>query len=342
MSTGIKGKKPPFKVEYKSLCKSVERIDVVKEMYKSDYSNTSYRKFGKCRQSYYVSQCGKCGKIDLSGSRCESKICPECGQKKMNKLIAQNIDFLNLLPTNPRGKKRATLLTLTIKNVPDSEYGRDSYNKLADCWREFKEHPQIKPKLRGGLYAIETKRPPEDYVYRSGVKVAPGRSWNLHIHALVDADYLHWRVVRGIWKKITGHSHNVDLRAVRASVPALCECLKYAVKPPNLGDAKSYLRYLRVTKNLRLYNTFGTFHGHFQLSKKIHDKYQKKCPVCKTRMRYCFEIGLKESLRYQQLLKGGPPLDRFGRSYDMGFPETFGRLINHEPFLGKTKTGGVA
>ncbi len=300
------------------------------------------QKMAKCRQSSYAHQCGNCGELEFSGSRCECKICPECAEKRLDRLIAKNIEFLERLPTNPRGKRRTTLLTLTIKNVPDSEYGKHSYTMLSDYWREFIKHPKIKNKIRGGLYCIETKRPLEDYKYKGKFKVAPGRSWNLHIHALIDSDYLHWQVVRGIWKGITGGSHQVDLRAVRASITALYECLKYTGKPPNLGDVKSYVRYVDTTKNLRLFNTFGTFRGHFLVSKNIHGKYHKKCPRCNSPMWYLFEIGLKETLRYQQLLKGGPPKDAFGRSYDMGFPETFNRLKRFDPFLRREQAGEEA
>ncbi len=111
---------------------------------------------------------------------------------------------------------------------------------------------------------------------------------------------------------------------MKASIPALYECLKYSVKPPNLGDAKSYARFLHETKNLRLFNTFGTFRGHFKLT----EKGIKKCSICKTPLIYLFQISKEESLRYRQLLKG-PPLDIYGYFHNVGIPETLA-LLRHK------------
>jgi len=320
---GVEGVKAEdrWEVRYESLF-GVEREEIVRELNRSGDYDTAQRLAG-CRKSYHVHQCGACGKIEVSGSRCNSRICPECGKKRLDKLIAQNVDFLSCLPSNPRGKKRANLLTLTLKNVLDRDYGRAHYERLAQWFREFLKHPRIRGHIRGGLYAIETKRPRVGYFYfnqdGSSHELDPNRDWNLHIHSLVDSDYIPVRVISRIWRKITGDSYIVDVRAIRASVPALYECLKYAVKPPNLGDAESYVRFLRVTKSLRLFNTFGTFRGHLKLGKKG----KRKCPACGFPMSYQFDVDSKEALRYKQYLENGPPIDIFGRKIgEMDFPHT--------------------
>ncbi len=100
--------------------------------------------------------------------------------------------------------------------------------------------------------------------------------------------------------------------------------MKYSVKPPNLGDAKSYARFLHETKSLRLFNTFGTFRGHF----KLGEKGIKKCSVCKTPLSYLFQISSEEALRYRQLLLG-PPLDIYGNFFNTGLPETLA-LLRHK------------
>lgn len=329
-----------WEVRYKPIYKFT-REEIGKALLKNGDTRTALR-FMSCRRQYHVHQCGKCEHIEISGSRCENRLCPECGEKKKGRLIAQNIEFLDRLPSNPRGQKKTMLLTLTVRNVPDSEYSRKHYVALTNHLREFLNHPRIKGRIRGGIYSIETKRPPKGYVYyRKGIpqkQVAPGRTWNLHVHALVDADYIPWQVARGVWKGVTAGglfdgSFDVDLRAVFNTVPALVEVIKYVCKAPNLGDADSYARYLDVTKGLRQYNTFGTFRGHF----KKGEKPKKKCPRCKNNMRYFFDIGPHEALRYRQYLMGGPPVDAFGYRNVVGLPESINRLLSAGPFFNATK-----
>ncbi|MEE8168838.1 MAG: protein rep [Candidatus Hydrothermarchaeales archaeon] len=314
--------------DQRKLVFGVSREEIARELENSGQFSHASRLLG-CGSRYHLCQCEGCDEIVLSGSRCESRVCFECGEKKLIRLIAKEKDFLKGLPTDPRGKHRATILTLTLKNVPDKNYGKHVYKEFLQFIRRFFTHPEIKGRIRGGIRSIETKRPKEGYVYHkkdgSTYVVPPGRGWNIHMHSLIDADYIPIRKISRVWREISG-SYIVDARAVKAGIPALIEILKYTIKPPNLGDAKSYARYLSVTKGLRLFNTFGNWReDHFG----VFVRGDKRCSVCRSRMAYLFSVPAKEGLRWREYLKG-PPKDIFGGYiHFLGPPHTLQLVKDH-------------
>ena len=308
----------------------VSREDIVKELGRSGMHREANR-LSSCGSKYFVHQCENCDTVDISGSRCDFRICPECGEKRIMKLIAQESEFLRNLPTNPRGQSRASHLILTLKNVEDKDYRRYVYPKFREYIRRFFDHPEIRPHIRGGIRSIETKHLIKGKVYhrRDGRAFVGDGSWNLHMHALVDMDFIHKFKVSRIWKEVTGDSYIVEVKAKRNGIAALVEVIKYVLKPPNLGDAKSYARYLKVTKGLRLLSTFGTWRKEGRM--KISAKGTKRCPTCKSQMAYLFRITPKEALRWREYLKGPPAPDLKGYYPAMGLPRTLNAVLGH-PF----------
>lgn len=323
-----------FEDKRKELCEGVSRSDVVKELRNMGTVDSAKagQRFEDCGSKYYLHQCDDptCRSVDISGSRCNSRICPECGKKRMGKIVMQNLDKLKSLEKNPHAKVRPAHLVLTFKNVSAEKFNTREYHVwMRKCVQKFLNRKWIKARIKGGIYSIECKRPVEGYKTkkpgRETYEIAPGRLYNTHVHMLIEAEYIpnkagRSRILSKIWHDITGDSYITYIKQKKNARGALVECLKYVLAPGNLGDARSYANYVMVTKDLKAYNTFGTFKGHFQLTKKDPD-FIKKCRFCETSMNYLASIDKTEALRYYHLVKG-PPKDKFGRFTDLGYPKS--------------------
>jgi hypothetical protein len=66
---------------------------------------------------------------------------------------------------------------------------------------------RLGPRVRGGFYAIEP--------------IHKGRGWHVHIHAILDADYLPQAELSRLWHEITGDAYIVDIRRVFSPQGAL-------------------------------------------------------------------------------------------------------------------------
>lgn len=341
-----------FEVKHKELCKGVSRYDVVKELNKipGAYPKQQAQRIASCGEKYYLHQCTKCDTPHVSGHRCESKICPECGAKRIFKLIELNKDKLDSLDKNPHAKLRPIHLVLTFRNVPVEVWRTKKYqDHIYSSSQKFFRNKYVRKFIKGAIVSLEQKRPPAGYVSdrpgRDIYPVSPERLVNCHVHAFCEAKYIPHkagksRIFQRIWKRITGDSYIVFIKQSRNLYSSLHEVVKYVLSPGNLGDAKTYAEYVRLTQSRKSYSTYGTFRGSFKLSEKLPEHIYKKCEFCEAPLRYVGKIGKTEALRYWHLANG-PPIDAFGHFTDLGFPRTLSTLKNTNPFpMEKIKVGG--
>lgn len=136
-------------------------------------------------------------------------------------------------------------LNLTIKSKPLSR------QLLKDLRRFFTKlcHRKIwKAKVKGGFYVIELGS-----LKDTGL-------WNIHIHAVMDADYIDQAWISKTWLEITGDSMVVDIRAVRSYFYATWYLSKYVAKPITKDGDVPIAERDRVNaalKGTRLIQRFG-------------------------------------------------------------------------------------
>jgi hypothetical protein len=140
-------------------------------------------------------------------------------------------------------------MTLTIlstgKTLVQAE--DDAHNGF----RELRRSEVWKSRVVGGLWTMEIK---------PGEKES---TWNVHLHLLVDGEYFPQDLLSDAWKKATGDSYIVDVRAVNSRSAAIHYITKYIAKP---GDFTKFsdeeiIDFAASVKGRRLFGTFGKLHA---------------------------------------------------------------------------------
>jgi hypothetical protein len=139
--------------------------------------------------------------------------------------------------------KRPKLLTLTLRNVPTLT--RKYIRGLRKSFTKLMHRKWYKERVRGGLQTIEI--------------VNKGNGWHVHMHVLLDAEYLPQKKIAKDWLEITGDSFMVDIREAGTVKEGLKYCLKYLSKAPVLSGHEE--EYREAVKGLRLVQPFGSLYG---------------------------------------------------------------------------------
>lgn len=113
-------------------------------------------------------------------------------------------------------------LTLTLAEGEGSLSSR--IKRLFECFNQFKRHPKISRLIKGGARCLEVTR---------GAK---GKHWHVHLHCLVEGEYLPQPVVKKAWHEVTGDSFIVDVRAVHDRKIAAKYMAAYVAKPTRMME----------------------------------------------------------------------------------------------------------
>jgi hypothetical protein len=136
-------------------------------------------------------------------------------------------------------------LTLTIKNTPTVQGG---LVLIKSAWKSLRRSVLFRS-VRSGLWSIEVTN--------------QGRGWHVHLHALMDCDYLPQEKIEKAWSKRIGQLKSiVDIRA-KSGDAATREALKYSCKPDQLAKwpISTLLEYVDQTEGLRLFGVWGDLHA---------------------------------------------------------------------------------
>jgi DNA-directed RNA polymerase subunit RPC12/RpoP len=180
--------------------------------------------------------CAKCGHKHVVKLRCGDRTCAVCREKDFWRMFKGYLESVEAI-------KRPKLLTLTLRNVP--ELKREHIRGLRKSFTKLMHRKWYKDRVRGGLQTIEI--------------VNKGNGWHVHMHVLLDAEYLPQRKIAKDWQEITGDSFMVDIREAGTVKEGLKYCLKYLSKAPVLSGHEE--EYREAVKGLRLVQPFGTLYG---------------------------------------------------------------------------------
>jgi len=97
----------------------------------------------------------------------------------------------------------------------------------------------------------------------------------IHVHMVVDANFIPVKLLSKHWKEITKYSFVIDIRAIWYRRGALSYVLKYLCKTPVM-DAWQEDVYLEATNNLKIIQSFGSMYN-----AKIQ-RTEYRCPFCKS------------------------------------------------------------
>lgn len=237
--------------------------------------NNELSRFGLSREIYLIDNCGKTTREAVCLEGCEEskgltyavrcnmyRLCPVCSDVYRAKLRANLLSSLMKAPLarayNHRGLRHIVLGFKVYSTLREAlEFGFDSVHVAMS---KFVRLNYVKKRIFGGIYSIE-------------FKVRADGSCYVHVHLLVDSNYLSLRDYRGksvvdgrrlssfskAWFTATdGVAYVPRIVRVYSAKEALDYVLKYVTKQPLFNIYQKVLFY-RVLFRRRVFGRIGSF-----------------------------------------------------------------------------------
>lgn len=240
---------------------SADRIEIGDILISEGFSSMGGR-FITCREpeSQILFICGSCGNVEIKPSSCNVRFCPRCNSRKYRLLTVKFGSGISRM-------SMPSFLSLGYPNV--KKLDRDALNYATQCFSKLRRSPCFAA-VKGGFYDIDVTMNPSSLTF------------NVHIHAVIDAPYLDRDAIYARWLKITsdlgGSTRNVYIERAYAFVDGkkvtwhprrklhikqkiLAACsgymIRHATKAPVLPDNKSMAAFLMAAYGKRMLQGFG-------------------------------------------------------------------------------------
>jgi len=190
-------------------------------------------------------------------------------------------------------------LTLTERNIADLAFRKAHVVQLRKWFGELRRRF---PQILGGVYVVQ------------GTNI--GNGWHPHIHALFDGFYIHEKVLRSAWRKITNGSFEVKIKRATDPAKALGYLLSDFLQAPRIRP-EDHDVYNEVFRGSRLLQTFGKYWKWKFLV--AHAPF--KCPKCgceKSVDREAWLIAAEGRAWDDENIRGPTPLVRPGLFMNAG------------------------
>ena len=256
-----------------------ERVEIGEALMDLGLSSMGGRFIG-CRteDSEILFTCQDCGHLEVRKSSCNVRFCPRCNGRRYRLLEEKFGSGLSRM-------KAPIFVSLSYPNVSvldraELDYLTKAFSKLrrSKCFR----------RVRGGFYDTSTTFNPSSLTY------------NLHLHAVIDAPFLNRGALYARWLKITavkgGRTRNVYLerayvyvhgkkvrwhprrkKHVKHAILKACSSylIGHAVKAPSLPSSGMMAQFLFACYHKRLLQGFGNM---FNLPPALRRR--MKCVEC--------------------------------------------------------------
>lgn len=216
---------------------------------------------GTCGDKIRISKhSGGCGAHVAVPMTCGDRVlCVPCAKRSSARLARSLKPVLESI-------KHPRFMTLTLKNVPAGKLA-EQQKHLRNSWQRLRRCQWWKGLVVGGVWTIEA-------VYND-----KARTWHMHLHAVIDGNYMPQKELQDKWYAITGDSYIVDIR--KADIETVSrELCKYVTKGWEIPEEQ--LQELRnCLHNRRRADTWGTCRNI-----KKPEKIPVKCPCCGEKYRF--------------------------------------------------------
>ena len=227
-------------------------------------------KLEKCHSEWTVALCLDCGRRQRFPNRCDNWFCSEC-QPRLAHERCESIAWWATEITQPKH------LVLTISNIPDLTRGH--VEEFKRWWKRLRAR-KFTRNWNGGFWSLECTN--------------EGRGWHLHLHALIDAQWIDAPQLAREWHDVTHWAGMIVKVKDARRQDYLAEICKYVVKGNQLAawPPDQIRTFIEAFDGLRTFGVFGTLHGkRTQFAdwiKTLRDA-KPRCPCGSCNVRYMSE-----------------------------------------------------
>jgi len=190
----------------------------------------------RCGTWHVVYECVDCGRKVRRYFRCGDRLCPECARARADRLFREYAAEC----ARP-GLKHLVLTVPSTRHIT-----RQTYAKLREQFTRLRHRKRFAAAWRGGFYSIEAT-------------YSPRYGWHIHIHVLLEGDYVPQAEIAAAWREETGGAEVVWIGAARNPR----QVFKYILKPDDavLRNPRLFGELVDAVKGSRLAQPFGTWSG---------------------------------------------------------------------------------
>lgn len=223
-----------------------------------------------CHTEWTVQICNDCSRSRRFPNRCDLSFCPEC-QPRLASERKKAVEWWTKLIKQPKH------MVLTLKNTRNITTGHLSELKR---WFSRLRRRRFARGWRGGFWSIEVTN--------------EGSGWHLHMHILVDADWIDGGELARQWADVTGRIGRIVRVKDAREKNYLAEVTKYAVKGSQLAkwSPKDIESFILAFSKQKTFGVFGDLHAaRTRFSEWIADLQTKKpkCECGSSNVRYMDE-----------------------------------------------------
>jgi hypothetical protein len=193
--------------------------------------------------------CSHCGYPLRVKMSCKDRTCPTCRRKWYGYHYGALKQYIS-------SWEKVYFLTLTLKNIPDSQISRWHVQRLREAFSKLRY--RLRPCIKDGYYVIQTTN--------------SGTGWHLHLHVLYSGQFIPVSQISQVWHDITKDSYVVNIKLVEKWDIALRYLLSDFRGTPRIRP-EDYETYNGLFRGSRLVQGFGTY-------SKIKLRVPYRCPVC--------------------------------------------------------------
>jgi len=196
-------------------------------------------KLEHCHTVYTVAVCKGCNTVHKFPNRCDLFYCAEC-QPRLSADRRKAVEWWTREVRQPKH------VVLTVQNLPQIT---KAHVQQVRRWFTNLRRTAFARSWRGGFYSLEVTN--------------EGRGWHVHIHALVDAQWIDSFGLSEHWQKVTNNMGRiVKVKDARQS-NYLKEVTKYCVKGVQLAawSPETIVQFVQAFTGVRTFGVFGSLYG---------------------------------------------------------------------------------
>jgi hypothetical protein len=192
-----------------------------------------------CHTAQSFAQCQGCRKVRMFWNRCENFYCPTC-QPVLAHEREESLRWWTYQVAQPKH------VVVTVRNTAVITWNYVKW--LKQCLTKLRRR-KFASNWRGGLWRIECTN--------------EGKGWHLHIHLLVDANWIDPSELAKTWANIVGQDFAIVWVRDARNRDYLKEVTKYVVKGTTLAawTPADIAHFINAFTGHRLFGVFGTLYG---------------------------------------------------------------------------------
>jgi hypothetical protein len=221
----------------------VRREKVTRTLAATGASDLALHNWTNCGSHAVVEWSPRENRFRVRANYCRSRHCEPCARTKAN-TIARNLE--TRLAQGDGSNYRFVTLTLAHTEAPLAH----QIKRLYASFRKLRTAGVWKDSQAGGAFMLEVKRAKD--------------RWHPHLHIVAEGRFLHQAALSTAWRKATGDSYIVDVRAIKSGRDAAFYVAKYVTKGTSVGvwdEPDAAAEWVTATKGVRTCATYGTWRG---------------------------------------------------------------------------------